>query len=77
MATIVWENQFERYAANIQRAAPYLIRNTYISAYYYPALPTILSFRAIIGYLKRIKPIEGTVEFTLNGTPAPDAAEKK
>jgi hypothetical protein len=59
MATIVWENEFERYSTNIQRAVSYLIKNTYIGSFYYPTLPTILSFRAIIGYLQRIKPIQG------------------
>ena len=59
MATIVWQNEFERYATNIQRAVSYLIRNTYIGTFYYPTLPTILSFRAIIGYLQKIKPIQG------------------
>ncbi len=71
MATIVWENEFERYAANIQSAVTYLIANTYIGSFYYPTLPTILSFRAIIGYLQRIKPIQGQVEFVLIGTPGP------
>lgn len=70
MAAIAWENDFNRYSTNIAKAVDFLTKNSYIGYYFYPTWSSILSFRAILGYLREIRPVRGSGEFALyiNGT---------
>ena len=65
IASIAWENDFTRYANNIQLAVQYLTDVTYIGSYWYPTTSSYLSLRAIIGYLVRVQPLEGSADLVL------------